>query len=186
MVGRMFDKIMDWMMDDRGSMAIGLTKIMFVSTVALGVLSSPFLYWSYANGKALENLTNDLDNSLTEVFTSVADCSDHYALHKCQASYDNAIDISNDMGTTIQYDSQSDCIANHGTCRRHDWMMPVTTVVGKVTVTNYIPQTDYLPPVVAWQAATSDLEKAVPLYSSSEQDMAVRWDGKKFDLRSPY
>ena len=186
MLGRAVDAVMDWIMDDRGSLAIGLGKILFASSVAMGVLISPFLYWSYSNGKALENLTAELDNSLTEVFTSVADCSDRYTLEQCQTSQDNAVDISNDMGTTISYDSRSNCLANHGTCRRYDWDMPVTTTVGNMTTTTYIPQTDYLPPVVAWQAATSDIEKAVPLYSSNEEGVAVRWDGKKFDLTDPY
>ncbi len=38
--------------------------------------------------------------------------------------------------------------------------------------------------MVAWQTATHNLERVAPLYNTPDTNVAVRWDGKEFNLES--
>jgi hypothetical protein len=173
--------VMDWAME--GSMPWALTKITGLVVGATAVLMSPFMFIAHQNAEALNDRIDYLNNTATKVFNSVSDCvSQGYYQEECTASQREAYDIAGNLGTTVSYSSQSDCLINHETCEKVTTPITTYTKVGDVSVPNTTYVTNYHPPVVAWQAAAYDLQEAVPLYKTPEENVAVRFDGTEFSL----
>lgn len=180
MIGDAFDSYMDWTMS--GSMPWSLTKLFASAALAVSLIASPFVYVGYQNSVAMQKRIEMLDKSPTQIFNSVAQCVEKgHDQAACEASQKEAISIANGLGTSVEYDSQSQCIANHATC--DSVTVPITTYVSggnnvMIPITNYV--TTYHPAVKAWQAAQDDLTQAVPLYQSAQHNMVVRADGAQF------
>ena len=174
------DNFMEWMHE--GSDAIALMKFLTVTTTAVAVMVSPLIYIGYQNAHALEQRFEQIDSGVSEVFNSVAECQAKYNLEDCNASKEEALDIARELGTTIEYSSQSACSINHTQCDSHTFMVPITNRVGNTSITTYVSQTHYVPAVVGWQAMVDDLTIAVPLYQADAEGMAVRKDGHRIEM----
>lgn len=180
-IGTAFDQLMNWTME--GSTAASFTKFIGVLALPTAAIMAPIQYFSSNNAEDLERTFEDLDSRPTIVFQSVASCTNEgYSYVDCEASQQVALDISDELGTTVSYSSESKCAQNHGSCDQRIWMQPMIISTGKTTIINQIPHTAYTPPIVAWQAAASDLSVSVPLYSGPEKGTAVRKDGRTLDL----
>jgi len=182
LVGRAFDAWGDWALGSRTSFG-AITKVFGSVGVLLAVILAPFLMLARANLSNLEHRMNDLDQQATLVFQDVADCTDMgYGFPECDASQKAAYDIANNLGTTLSYDSYSECFQVHGTANKVTTPITTTTYVNRVPITTTTYVTNYHPLIVAWQAAQGDLDIAVPLYSFSADGQAIRWDGTVFNL----
>lgn len=175
-----FDTTMDWAME--GNALWSVTKILGIASLATAVLASPFMYVSYQNAKALEHRIEELDTRPTHIFNSVSNCTEMgYSKNECQSSQKEALDIAGELGTTLKYSAETDCITSHGECKKVVTPVTTTTMVGKIAVPHTTYYTNYHPAVVAWQAAQSEIGKSVPLYQSSVDGTAVRVDGAEFN-----
>lgn len=167
-----------------GSMPWAITKLTGATLIATGVVISPFAYISYQNAQALQNRIESLDTRPTHVFKTIAGCTAKgYSEAECGASMEEAFSIAGNLGTTLKYDTASECFAVHSSCQ--EVVTPITTYtkVGDVSVPITTYYTNYHPPVIGWQAAKDNLNEAVPLYQSAAAGMAVRIDGAQFSMR---
>lgn len=176
---------MDWLFD--GPVLWSFAKVMTVSAGAVAALMAPFVIIAQQNAEALNQNFDRLDQRPSIVFNSAAQCvKAGYPLQACESAQQRAVGIGQTLGTSVSYDSNAACRANHGpTCRAETVLMPITTMVGQVPVTNYIPTTTYQPPIVAWQAARDGLRDAVPLYPGPQGQDLMRRDGTVFAAPAP-
>ncbi len=180
-IGRKFGNFMDWMME--GSSPVVITKITGAIAAVTGAIMVPFICISIHNSNQLEKTFKKLDQGPTIVFNSVSECvAKGYSPEECEASQREALSISKELGTTVSYDTREECEENHGMCNEEVFMQPIVITTGKSTTITYIPQTTYIPPVEAWQAAVDDLSIAVPLYKALDERTVVRKDGVQFDI----
>ena len=180
-VGRGFDNVMDWATE--GSLPWSLTKFTGLVLGATALVCSPFVYIAHQNAQALEHRIEYLDSTATHVFNSVAQCAElGYTIDECTASQDEAISIASELGTTLKYNSAATCASIHETCQQVITPITTYTKVGDVMVPNTVYVTNYHPPVVAWQAAANNLDEAVPLYKTPNENVAVRYDGAQFNF----
>lgn len=178
-IGRAFDNFTDWVVS--GSDPVAFVKMTAVSVLAVGAVISPFLYVANQNNNAFNALVQELDQSRTSIFNSVAQCErEGYGTAACTQSYEAAKNIAESLGTDVSYGSMRDCFNKHGQCSSVVIMVPVTTTVGNTTTTTYIPTETHYPPVAGWQAMDVDMTKAVPLYAVKGSTDMVRRDGKVF------
>ncbi len=152
---------------------LALASIPAVALVSLESAKSP-------EQAFLENL----DGKTTTVFQSVPACMDKgFSKTDCETSQQKALDFSNNL-LAVKYSSNAECVANHGKCDQHTWLQPTIISAGEYTAMSNIRHSVYKPPVIAWQAATTDLHIAAPLYPAAKEGLAVRKDGKTLDLNS--
>ncbi|MFN7113977.1 MAG: hypothetical protein ACK4PK_06420 [Alphaproteobacteria bacterium] len=178
-IGRALDRVMDWAME--GSSLAAFTKTMALAGCAVAALISPFVYYANSNNDALKQTIEEIDRGRSEIFNSVAACEARgYRAEACSASQKAAQDIARSLGTSVSYASAQDCFNHHGACSSQTVMVPITTMAGNVPITTYIPSTTHYPPVAGWQAASNDLNKAVPLYPTQGSQTLVRRDGRTF------
>jgi uncharacterized protein YgiB involved in biofilm formation len=151
-------------------------KVTAATILAAGVVIVPMAFIISDVAGRLEENMQYLDNHPTEVFASVADCAaSGFSADACKESWDIANSFELSDITHPSYSDPAECAQKHGdTCKK----VSTVTSAGKTSIYG---QT-YDPPVVAWQAAQDDLTKSVPLYPSTKPGMAVRYDGKLFNL----
>lgn len=195
-MGKAFDNTGDWV--TRGSIPVVTAKMTGVIGTVIGTMLSPFFLAAHLNAKDLEERLDFLDHHPTEVFQSVANCEDKRFLKQaCQESQEEALSVAKGLGTSLSYDTLDECTMKHKAECSED-MTTVTTHITTYTTSNTsssgfnqgVAQTQsintdissYHPPVVAWQAASDDLKKAVPLYPAQREGFVVRSDGKEFEL----
>lgn len=77
------------------------------------------------------------------------------------------------------------CARVHPNCREETVLIPITNLVNNVPITTYIPQTDYYPRFVGWQAARDDLTKVAPLYETHDPNEGIRSGGLRIRLSGP-
>ncbi|MDP2204989.1 MAG: hypothetical protein Q8K65_01635 [Alphaproteobacteria bacterium] len=178
-IGRAFDRLADWAME--GSAVASFAKTAALVTCAAAVLASPFVYYAQSNNDALKQTIEEIDSGRSEIFNSVAACQTRgYSAEACSASQKVAQDIARSLGTSVSYSSAQDCFNRHAACNSETVMIPMTTMSGNVPITTYIPSTSHYPSVAGWQAASGDLNKAVPLYPTQGGQTLVRRDGRTF------
>lgn len=178
-MGRAFDSFMDWMID--GPAPVAFIKMTAVCGVICGALVSPFIWIGSQNQQDLQNRFSALDATTRVEFNNVAACAARgYRRADCERAQQEAVDIAGALGTTASYNNAAQCQVNHGTCTERTDMIPVTTFVNNVPITNYIYDTKYYPDVVGWQATRDGLNHAVPLYRSAQDGQVMRGDRKLF------
>lgn len=186
-IGNKFDALMNWV--EKGDSVLGGTfKMMGVILVALGVVLAPIIaavnYVSNANVRAYKKTIKDIDSGRSLIFNSAAECLEIKNDHNfCKVSKEKAIDWARSLGTDVEYSNLGTCQSNHGHCESETTIIPVTTMVGKVPVTNYVTTTTHSPLLVAWQAAQYDAHKSVPLYNTADKNVAVRADSQTFNIK---
>lgn len=163
------NKIDNWI--DQDSEAWMVTKLLgAVSAGVLALVGAIFLAVGAkesANNAALQTLIDNLDKKTSVTFNSVADCTAQgFSPAQCKASYDAALDISDSLGTKIEYGSAQACAQKHHLCHH----------------IRYAKSDGYVPPVLAWQAAKDDIRQSAPLYPGFDKDTLVRKDGKVFQF----
>jgi hypothetical protein len=178
-IGRAFDSVMDWATE--GSAVASFAKMTALTTCAVAVFLSPFVYHANSNSDALKQTIEEIDSGRSAVFNSVAACEARgYSTAECNASQKIAQDVARSLGASVSYSSAQDCFNRHGACSSETVMIPITTMSGNVPITTYVPSTTHYPPVAGWQAASSDLNKAVPLYPTQGSQTLMRRDGRTF------
>lgn len=178
-IGRAFDRFGDWMTS--GSDFSSLVKITTVSALAIGAVISPIVYVANQNNDAFNALVQEMDQSRTVVFNSVAQCErEGYGTAACTQSHDAAKSVAQSLGTDVSYGSVRDCFNKHGQCSTTMIMVPMTITSGNTTSTILIPTETHYPPMAGWQAMQRDMTKAAPLYPVKDSTDMVRRDGKVF------
>ena len=163
-----------------------MTKLLSVGVGILAAVITPIALIASGNSDNLDKRFEELDTQETEMFTSVEECTEKgFGQNTCQQSFEEAVRIANQLGTTVAYDTRSECETNHNICDEDTYMVPIVTSTGQTTITTMVPVTKYEPPMVAWQAAVNDPVLSVPLYAGPEEDVAVRKDGARFDIQAP-
>lgn len=176
-IGKAFDRFGDWMTS--GSDASALAKMLGVTALAVGAVVSPFVYVANQNSNAFDALVQEMDQSRSVVFNSVAQCErEGFGTAACTQSRDAAMRIAQSLGTDVSYSTMQECFNRHGQCSTTMVMIPVTISSGNTTTTTYIPTETHFPPVAGWQTMRSDMNKSVPLYALNGSADMVRRDGK--------
>lgn len=186
-----FGRMVNWTLT--GSKPVVAAKVSAISLAAMTSILGPLHYAATENQEALKARFANLDRSATETFTSVSGCIfKGYGKENCQNSQEEALKTAKTWGTTLSYDSSAECTMKHGVCHDNITMVPVTSTTVVPSFNNSSSQTvttvtleqssSYHPALVGWQAKSSDLSQAVPLYSTQTQGMGVRFDGKEIRL----
>lgn len=160
-----FDAAQDWIA--QGSPLWSGTKLTAALALASGILLSPLAAIGYSNYSAMQDRLAALDTRPTHVFATVAACTAKgYDRAACEASQAEANDIAHSLGTANDYLFRANCLAAHGECE---------------LIAGFNAPATHRPAVTAWQAA-QDISQALPLYRGAKPGIAVRRDGRQFDI----
>ncbi|MBP7252997.1 MAG: DUF1190 domain-containing protein [Alphaproteobacteria bacterium] len=171
-----------------GSISQSIAKTFAVAAMATCAAVAPFgAVAAISKDHSYQNAFEAIDRSQSVSFRSTDACvTGGYDAALCQKGEKSARAYADALGTRVIYENKKDCAEIHGSdnCLPKTDLFPnVTIVSGKVFATPHY-DVAYKPKVVAWQAPANDIQHAVPLYPTTQANMARRADGRIFALGS--
>jgi hypothetical protein len=127
------------------------------------------------NAKKMERTYKALDESTTRIFNAQANPKD-YSAFETQAVH-AAVALKDKMGNGLVYSDESACAEKHALYARNEYTRTQVVSTGRSTIIIPHKVVEFIPAIVAFQAAATDPEIAVPLYSSAQEGYAYRADG---------
>ena len=161
--------LVNFALDVGGALWVCAKAVMLASaaTAVAGFVILPTTYYAQKNREAYNALLSDIDHRDSNSFTSVATCTTRGFFRKtCEKSHDTAFFWGNFPSTSVVYNSLPECTNIHGDNCGEVGSLPIA----------------YMPTVVGWQAAATDMAKAVPIYATRDPKTGMRRDGKLITL----